>query len=114
MTEQMTRRRTSPAVLLFSIVVPAAIIVGVLYFLWVQKPRQQAQESTHAAALRTFGLASPVRNALDARFADGNGDLVADGPADAKACIDPPKLYFSYVALEDPKEYQDAFKDFLA
>ncbi len=114
MTEQVTRRRTSPAVLLFSIVIPAAIIVAALWFLLVQKPKQEAQDSTHTAALRTFGLATPARNALDARFTDSDSDLVADPPADAKQLVDPATLYFCYVAQDDPTEYEAAFKDFMA
>ena len=69
MSEFSRRGRTSAATLLFMIVVPAAVIIGVLWFIWVQKTRQEAQESSHASALRTFGLASPVRNALCARDA---------------------------------------------
>lgn len=114
MTQPMTRSRTSPALLLFSIIVPAAVIVAALWILFVQRPKQQAQESAHAAALKTLGLASPVRNAMDARFTDADGDLVADVPADPNTFVDPRTLYFSYVAVEDPTPYQAAFKDLLA
>lgn len=114
MTQPMTRRRSSPAVLLFAIIVPAALIVGVLWFLWVQKPRQQAQESAYQSARQTMGLANPVQNRLNERFTDADGDYVADPPGVAGDFIDPPKLYFSYVALEDPSDYQRAFADFMA
>jgi phosphonate transport system substrate-binding protein len=113
MSEFSRRGRTSPATLLFMIIVPAAVIIGVLWFIWVQKTTQEAQESSHASALRTFGLASPVRNALDGRFVDNDGDLVADPPSDAAELVDPPKLVFCYVAQEDPTGYQAAFKDFI-
>jgi phosphonate transport system substrate-binding protein len=50
---------------------------------------------------------------LAARFTDGDGDLVADAPADPKQFIDPPKLIFSYVATNEPETYRERFKEFV-
>jgi phosphonate transport system substrate-binding protein len=113
MSQPPIRRRTSPVLLLFASVVPVAIVAAVLWFMWVARPQQEARQSGHAAALRTFGLANPVQNKLDARFTDADNDYVADPPTDPDAFVDPPVLYFSYVALEDPSQYQTAFEDFL-
>jgi len=62
---------------------------------------------------QTIGLTSPVKNRLDARFTDADNDLVADAPTDPAAFVDPDELTFSYVAIDDPSEFQAAFADFL-
>ena len=108
------RQRTSPVLLLLAALIPVAIVASVLWFQWVQRTRADARQTSHANARRLLGLEKQARNALDPRFADANGDLVADPPADPAQFVDPPTLYFSYVALEDPKPYQDAFVDFVA
>ena len=43
--------------------------------------------------------------ALDPRYKDADGDLVADAP-EAKDQIDPPGLIFAYTPVEDPAVYQ--------
>ena len=49
--------------------------------------------------------------ALDARFKDANGDMVADTPAET---IDPPVLIFAYTPVEDPAVYAKVWDGFLA
>ena len=44
---------------------------------------------------------------------DGDGDLVADAPADSSEWIDPPVLIFSYTPVEDPEVYRDVWAEFL-
>ena len=51
--------------------------------------------------------------ALDPRFKDTDGDLVADTPADAKDQIDPPVLIFAYTPVEDPAVYAKVWDGFL-
>ena len=51
--------------------------------------------------------------ALDPRFKDTDGDLVADPPADAKQLIDPPVLIFAYTPVEDPSVYAKVWDGFL-
>jgi len=104
---------SSAAMLFFAIVLPVAIIAAVLYFIWVKQPKDESVQAAHETALRTMGLGKQVHNKLDPRFADADNDLVADPPADPKQFIDPPTLTFSYVATEDPTEYQTAFADFV-
>ncbi len=108
------RKRTSPVLLLLAALVPVAIVAAVLWFQWVQRTRADAKQTSHANARRLLGLEKQARNALDPRFADANGDLVADAPTDPAQFVDPPTLYFSYVAVEDPTDYQNAFADFVA
>src|SRR5688500_3705430 len=51
---------------------------------------------------------------LDKKYADADGDLVADPPADAAKAIDPKEINFSYVASSDTEDEEAAWKEFLA
>lgn len=51
-----------------------------------------------------------LAQALDPRFKDSDGDLVADTPADT---IDPPVLIFAYTPVEDPAVYAKVWDGFL-
>jgi phosphonate transport system substrate-binding protein len=51
--------------------------------------------------------------ALDARFRDTDGDLLADIPANAAELIDPPVLVFAYTPVEDPAVYAKVWEGFL-
>jgi phosphonate transport system substrate-binding protein len=53
------------------------------------------------------------RGALDRRYCDRNGDLVADPPADAKQWVDPSTLIFAYTPVEDPAVYRKVWDGFL-
>jgi phosphonate transport system substrate-binding protein len=54
------------------------------------------------------------RGALDQRFCDADGDLVADAPKDSSQWVDPDTLIFAYTPVEDPAVYKTAWADFLA
>lgn len=56
--------------------------------------------------------ATPAR-ALDARFTDSTGDLVADAPTDPVKWVDPEVLIFSYTPVEDPSVYAKVWEGFL-
>lgn len=64
-------------------------------------------------------LALPVwaaecpRGALDARYCDVDGDLVADAPTDPDDFVDPRALIFAYTPVEDPAIYRDVWSEFL-
>lgn len=64
------------------------------------------------AAVLGVALASPAL-ALDPRFTDANGDMVADAPTDAKQFIDPATLVFAYTPVEDPAVYAPVWAPFL-
>jgi phosphonate transport system substrate-binding protein len=53
------------------------------------------------------------QGALDSRFCDRDGDLVADAPADAGQWLNPGTLIFSYTPVEDPEVYRKAWDPFL-
>jgi phosphonate transport system substrate-binding protein len=78
------------------------------------------------AAACGFGFALPAagpalaqaapdcpRGALDARFCDRDGDMVADVPTDPRQIVDPAVLIFAYSPLEDPSVYRRVFDGFL-
>ena len=51
--------------------------------------------------------------AMDSRFKDDNGDLVADTPTDASELIDPSTIIFAYTPVEDPAVYAKVWDGFL-
>ncbi len=59
-------------------------------------------------------LAAAPLFALDARFKDADGDLVADTPTDPTQQIDPEVLVFAYTPVEDPAVYAKVWGGFLA
>lgn len=65
-----------------------------------------------ATSLLTVVLALPAQ-ALDPRYKDANGDLVADTPTDPKELIDPATLVFAYTPVEDPAVYAKVWDGFL-
>jgi phosphonate transport system substrate-binding protein len=71
-------------------------------------------------AIALLAFAAPAwaqdcpRGALDARFCDADGDLVADTPKDAAKLVDPPVLIFAYTPVEDPAVYAKVWDGFLA
>jgi len=56
---------------------------------------------------------SDASHALDARFQDKNGDLVADTPTDPSQQVDPSTLIFAYTPVEDPAVYAKVWDGFL-
>ncbi|KKW68543.1 phosphonate ABC transporter substrate-binding protein [Lampropedia cohaerens] len=67
-----------------------------------------------ALAAAAFALLSAgTAHALDARYTDADGDLVADAPTDPKDWIDPDTLVFAFTPVEDPAVYADVWKGFL-
>jgi phosphonate transport system substrate-binding protein len=66
-----------------------------------------------AAAVCFAALAIAPSQALDPRFTDADGDLVADAPKDPKLLVDPPVLIFSYTPVEDPAVYAKVWDGFV-
>lgn len=57
--------------------------------------------------------ASATASALDARYQDRNGDLVADRPEDQSQWRDPSTLVFAFSPAEDPAVFAEVWKGFL-
>ncbi len=66
-----------------------------------------------ALAASLLALAGLPAQALDPRFTDADGDLVADAPKDPKQWIDPSVLIFAYTPVEDPSVYAKVWDGFL-
>ena len=62
------------------------------------------------SALTTIGSAQ----AMDPRYKDANGDMVADAPTAASDLRDPATLVFAYTPVEDPAVYAKVWDGFLA
>jgi phosphonate transport system substrate-binding protein len=63
-----------------------------------------------AAALAAFSMST---HAMDPRFKDADGDLVADTPTKASELVDPSTLVFAYTPVEDPAVYAKVWEPFL-
>jgi len=63
-----------------------------------------------SALLAGLGWA-PVAVALDPRYRDTDGDLVADPPEDPARWVDPSTLVFTYTPAEDPSLYARIFAE---
>ncbi len=64
------------------------------------------------ALLMLGALAAPAL-AMDPRYTDANGDMVADTPTDPSQLIDPNPLIFAYTPVEDPSVYAKVWEGFL-
>jgi phosphonate transport system substrate-binding protein len=69
--------------------------------------------TTITSALIAAVLAVIPAAAMDNRYKDADGDLVADVPTDAKELVDPPVLIFAYTPVEDPAVYAKVWDGFL-
>ncbi|WP_291822799.1 phosphate/phosphite/phosphonate ABC transporter substrate-binding protein [Bosea sp. (in: a-proteobacteria)] len=69
--------------------------------------------ATFAGATALFLTFSVSAFALDARFKDADGDMVADAPTNPAELIDPPTLIFAYTPVEDPAVYAKVWDGFL-
>ena len=62
------------------------------------------------AVLALFALSA---QAMDPRFKDADGDMVADAPTDPKEFVDPATLVFAYTPVEDPAVYAKVWEGFI-
>jgi phosphonate transport system substrate-binding protein len=67
-----------------------------------------------AAGLALLAAPALAEFALDSRYTDADGDLIADIPTDPAQWVDPETLIFAYTPVEDPAVYAEAWSDFLA
>ncbi len=76
-------------------------------------PRTHLGLAALLASVLTSALAPAPSLAMDARFTDADGDLVADAPKDPKDWVDPEVLVFAYTPVEDPAVYAKVWDGFL-
>jgi phosphonate transport system substrate-binding protein len=110
MNESASRSAGSPALRLILTVVVLGVAAAMIYRVGMGK----VERPNHQATMISTGLGLKVENRLDARFADADGDLVADLPGDPAAILDPATLTFSYVAAEEPQTYAAVFAPLVA
>ena len=60
-------------------------------------------QTKEVPALSALGMDQPSTEALDGKFKDADGNLVADPPANSADQLDPPKLNFSYLAADQDR-----------
>ena len=65
-----------------------------------------------AAVTLSLSVAANAEFALDPRYTDADGDLIADIP-DASEQQDPGTLIFAYTPVEDPAVYAEVWSEFL-
>ena len=97
-----------------ALVIALLAVAGVTYAIVNQqkfvRPLQVRVNEQNAMLTRMTGLMNPhATNALSPAYADANGDLIADTPADPEKQLDPPTLRFSYLAVDDPDQFKGAF-----
>jgi phosphonate transport system substrate-binding protein len=66
-----------------------------------------------AEPVRAQGAQNCPHGALDARYCDRDGDMVADIPTDLREQVDPSTLVFAYTPVEDPSVYRRVWQPFM-
>jgi phosphonate transport system substrate-binding protein len=97
------------ALLTLGLVAVAAAAYGVVYV-----RNQPPPPVDTAAALKTYLAEQDKYLRLAAGYADADGDLVADAPADPAKLLRPDEITFSVVATDDPAKAAETWKPFLA
>ncbi|HVT28867.1 MAG TPA: phosphate/phosphite/phosphonate ABC transporter substrate-binding protein, partial [Lacipirellulaceae bacterium] len=95
------------------IVIPIGI-VAIAAYVWSKTWEPTEREKLATNSFTRILASNPLGAAAAMKFADNDGDLVADSPSDPKQCINPDTLVFSYVAAETESVPEDAWKDLLA
>ncbi len=68
---------------------------------------------TATALVTAIAALTTATHAMDPRFKDANGDLVADAPTNPADFIDPATLVFAYTPVEDPAVYAKVWDGFI-
>jgi len=75
----------------------------------LQQPLRRLGQALCCAIL----LAGVNAQAMDPRFTDADGDMIADIPVDPKEWVDPDTLVFAYTPVEDPAVYAKVWDGFI-
>lgn len=68
---------------------------------------------TRLAAAVCLLTAVGTTHAMDPRYKDANGDMVADAPTNPSELVDPATLVFAYTPVEDPAVYAKVWDEFI-
>jgi phosphonate transport system substrate-binding protein len=107
--------KTSVLVLIIAFLIAAAAVTyAVINRTQYTGPNERRIAEQDELIMRLTGLANQhTTNGLAKDYADADGDLVADAPADAAKQIDPAELTFSYVAADDQEPFKKAFAELM-
>src|SRR5262245_55019780 len=97
---------------ILKVVLPVAILAAIAYGWSARLEPAARKEMASNVFARMLGEKSPSEAAM--KFADNDGDMVADTPTDPAKCIAPDVLVFSYVAGEEDTTSEDIWKELLA
>jgi phosphonate transport system substrate-binding protein len=61
----------------------------------------------------SFAVPAQAEFALDARYVDNDGDMIADIPTEESELVDPDTIIFAYTPVEDPAVYAEVWQPFL-
>jgi phosphonate transport system substrate-binding protein len=95
------------------VVVPIGI-VAIAAYVWSTTWEPSEREKLAMNSFTRILASNPSGAEATMKFADKDGDLVADSPGDPKECIKPDVLVFSYVAAETESVPEEAWKDLFA
>ncbi len=84
------------------------------YYYYIKGVEANVPPLDEVAALQGLSSQLDRQRVMAPGYADADGDLVADPPADPAKCLDPPELKFTAVASDDPEKAAAAYKDLLA
>jgi phosphonate transport system substrate-binding protein len=65
------------------------------------------------AVALSMAITAQTAVAMDPRFKDADGDMVADAPTNPKEWVDPATLVFAYTPVEDPAVYAKVWQEFI-
>lgn len=97
---------------LLLLLVLAAIVggIGAGWMHTIRKPLLESEARAQALLEQLSALNRPVTNRLNSRYVDADGDLIADAPTNPADFIDPPKLVFCYIAIDEPEQHRKAME----
>lgn len=92
-------------------VVLLAVAAAAGWFGYVYYTEGRVEPPDQEAAFRRLVAELEVYRKLDPAYADADGDLVADRPADEAKLVRPAELRFTGIPTDDPDETRAAWKD---
>ena len=104
-------KKSSSSVGMLGVALLAVAIVGGVYY-YIRSSESVPGIDT-ASRLREYLAAQARASKLAPEYADPDGDLVANAPADKAKLLNPAELTFSAIVSEDPDRAEAAWKPFL-
>lgn len=110
MSQPTAPPQSTSLVRILSIVLPAAI-VGIAAYALASRSVTTVRDTAAPNILSRMFVAESAEPTGEMAFADADGDLVADPPADASQTLDPQELVFSFIAAEEESVEEPKWKE---